>query len=63
MVSIEKEEKVVYPPKKPINSNALSWGAVVWNLSKIKTNKKPISKDPLTLTTKVPYGKFWLSKL
>jgi hypothetical protein len=30
-VSIEKEEKVVYPPKKPINNKALNCGAIPSN--------------------------------
>ena len=53
-VSIENEEKVVYPPKNPINNKERNCGPMPSNRSRISVNKKPIKNEPLALTNKVP---------
>lgn len=55
-VSKLKEEKVVKPPKKPMNTSCLKTGIVLSLDSKIP-NKIPIMNDPITFTASVPCGK------
>ena len=52
-VSNEKVEKVVKPPRKPTNIVNRSSSDTVTRSNNIK-DKKPINKDPTTLTSKVP---------
>lgn len=52
-----QDEKVVKPPKKPINTRNLSLSFTSPFIEK-KPNKKPIISEPIVLTNKVPKGKF-----
>jgi len=54
-VSRLKDEKVVYPPKTPINKKSLRLGG---NIKRSKnTHRNPIAKEPDTFATRVPIGK------
>lgn len=55
IVSSVNEEKVVNPPKSPVKRKAL----VFWEKEKASAilQQKPIKKEPITLTDKIPYGK------
>ena len=57
-VSMEKEENVVYPPKKPTNRNKRNCGAYATYRLNSKAKRTPIKNDPLALTNSVPQGKF-----
>ena len=52
-VSNEKVEKVVKPPRKPTNMVIRISSDMLIRSNNIK-DKKPINKDPNTLTSKVP---------
>lgn len=55
IVSRVKEEKVVNPPKRPVKRKA----RVLWEKEKASAilQQKPIRKEPITLTDKIPKGK------
>jgi hypothetical protein len=61
IVSSENEEKVVNPPKNPINKKVRIYEGIEESSQKAQTI--PISKDPDALTTKVPRGKTVLNNL
>lgn len=55
IVSIEKDEKVVNPPRKPIVKKIfVSTGTTKFSN---RLNKNPIRNEPIRLTEKVPDGK------
>lgn len=53
-VSIEKDEKVVKPPRNPINNKARNCSLIPLKRSNKKTNKNPMRNEPTTFTTNVP---------
>ncbi len=50
------DENVVYAPRKPTTKNDRVLGGAM-NRSVTKVRKKPMTKLPVTLIRKVPYGK------
>ena len=54
-VSNVKDEKVVNPPNSPVNRNARVLGEKL-NAS-ARLQQKPIRKEPITLTERIPKGK------
>jgi DNA-binding transcriptional MerR regulator len=54
IVSIEKDENVVYPPRNPMSRNERNSDPMPSILSIRRTKRKPIKRHPLTLTRSVP---------
>ena len=52
-LSIEKAEKVVNPPQKPVIRNSLISGEN-WDHRPLAPNKHPMIRQPVTFTKKVP---------
>src|SRR5262245_58467184 len=61
IVSLPKEEKVVKPPRMPINIKARDSGVKAPRAS-ASCDRKPITKQPIRFTVNVPKGKsrLWL---
>lgn len=56
MFSKAKDENVVKPPKKPINTRNLSLLSISPFIEN-KPKKRPINNEPTIFTAKVPVGK------
>ena len=57
MVSTEKEEKVVSPPRKPVMTKILHSGAISGFLAK-NENAMPIKNPPKRFAQRVPRWRF-----
>ena len=55
IVSNANEEKVVNPPKSPVNRKALVLTEKLWSSARLQ--QKPIRKEPITFTESIPKGK------